>query len=112
MERRPYYDCNSHGTESYWQHPLGFLYTDGVQQFCLDQDAFWTLDVIGSYMPTLRRYAFMLILFEVAGTRCVFHAREDDDMDDVIRQDIQFTDLSLSAKMFLTDGVLLFPSEY
>lgn len=107
-----YYDPCYNGTDQLWRHPLGLNYTDSVRDFCREKSAYWTLDVVASYLPQLHGYEFLVICFDVDGNRCSFYAREDSDLPNVIRQDIPFTDLCVSIKLYLVDAVLMFPSDY
>jgi hypothetical protein len=33
-------------------------------------------------------------------------------MPDVVRQEIEYTDMPVSIRLYLADGVLMFPSDY
>lgn len=109
---RDYFDPQSNGTETVWKHPLGLTYTDGVRLFAMEHEAYWTLDVVASYLPQLRKFDFLVIYFDVDDGKCCFHAREDSDLPDVIIQHIPFTDLDVSVRYYLIDGMLMFPSDY
>lgn len=109
---RDYYDPMSYGTEVVWKHPLGLIYTDGVRLFAMEHQAYWTLDVVASYLTRLRQFDFLVIYFDVDDGKCCFHAREDSDLPDVIIQHIPFTDLNVSIRFYLIDGMLMFHSEY
>lgn len=107
-----YYDPNSGGTENYWKHPLGFVFTDDVKEFVEEYKAYWTLDVVGSYMPKFKKYDFLLLTFDVEDSKCTFTAKEDLGQPNIIRQFIPFTDLTVSIKLYLDNGVLMFPGSY
>ena len=108
-----YYDPGFYGTDTYWKHPLyGFNYTDSVKHFCTEYQAYWILDVIGSYLPTLSKYPFLVISFDVVEYRCDFYAQEDTGKERVVEQYIPFTDMGVSIKLYLIDNVLLFPADY
>ena len=109
---RDYFDPMFNGTETVWKHPCGLLYTDGVRCFAQDHAAYWTLDVVASYLPRLKKYEFLVVYFDVDENKCQFHVREDSDLPDVVIQEIPFTDLDVSVKFYLIDGMLMFPSDY
>jgi hypothetical protein len=87
-----YFDPHFFGTETWWKHPYGFLYTDSLMDFCEKHKAYWTLDVVGSYM--------------------CFYAREDTGLPNVVEQFIEYTDLDVSIKLYLEEKVLMFPSDH
>ena len=108
-----YYDPQFMGTEQYYRHPIGaFLYTDSIKHFCEKKEAWWTLDLIGSYVPILKKYDFLVLTFDVTGNTAVFHAKEDTDQPDIVTQEIEYTDLPESVKLYWENGVALFPSDH
>jgi hypothetical protein len=108
-----YYDPMFRGTDQYHRHPIGnFLFTDSVKYFCDSKEAWWTLDVVGSYMDKLKGFSFLVLAFDVEDSRAVFTAREDSGTPAIVKQKIEYTDLSVSVKLFFEDGVLLFPSDH
>lgn len=109
---RVYYDPCYHGTETYWRHPFGLLYTDSVRDFAETYQAYWSLDVVASYLPEIKQYEFLVIYFDVKDETCSFYCREDSDTPNVIEQYIEYTDLKVSVKLYLVDKILMFPSDY
>ena len=129
------------GTEQYWRtgvpwHP--FLYTDGVQHVAEHGEAYWILDLVGSWQgepqvkhdPMLQDIQFWILTVnenQSAVMRC-----ERDRNDVVVRQEIAYTDFPLPEIRFYLShmwcfwkysrekgprrtedyGVLLLPSEY
>jgi len=106
------FESLSSGTVCYWEHPLGLTYTDSVRDFAQDHQAYWILDVVSSYRHIFNKYPFLVVYFDVADNHCIFHAREDSDLPDIVTQSIEYTDLTVSLKLYLVDGVLMFPSDY
>lgn len=106
-----YYDPNFNGTETWWKHPYGLLYTDSVRDFAEKNGAYWAIDVVASYLPDLKQYDFLVCYFDVAGNHCSFYCREDTALPDIVRQEIEYTDLKMSIRLYLIDGVLMFPSD-
>jgi len=109
---KTYFDPCYFGTDTYWKHPYGLLYTDSVKDFCSEKAAYWTLDVVASYRHVFSGYEFLVLWFDVDENRCSFYAREDTNKPDVIRQEIEYTDMPVSIKLYLCDGILMFPSDY
>lgn len=106
------------GTEQYHRNFTGLIYTDGVEYFAEKAGAYWLIDLVGSYLPTIKRvsdYFFkisveshndnswnVLITHEISGKVAV-----------VASQSGQFTDLPEGEyQFFLIDGVMLLPQEY
>jgi len=111
--RKDYYDPNFHGTDQYHQYPIGgVLYTDSVGFFCEKYKAWWTLDVVGSYYEQMKTFDFLVLTFDVEGRKATFTASEDVGLPAIINQEIEYTDLTVSIKLFLENGILLFPSDH
>ncbi len=130
-----YFDPHFNGTEQYHAYNFFgrriFLYTDSVLTWAEKYGAFWTLDVIASYMPQIGRYnrehndnSFMIFTFDVTprrirkdgkletiGAKCRFEAKEDTDAELVAKQNIEYTDLPQSVRLYMMDNVLMFPSD-
>lgn len=99
------------GTERYWRtgapwHP--FLYTDGVQHVAEHGEAYWILDLIGSWQgepqvkhdPMLKDIQFWTLIVNddsSAEMRC-----ERDEGDVVVRQEISCTDFPLPEIRFIS----------
>jgi hypothetical protein len=115
--KRSYYDPMFLGTDNWWKHPLfGYLYTDSVRDFCEKHEAYWILDVVGSYIPKLKDYDFLIIAFDVDNDKGAFYAKEDTDKPHIVDQLIEYTDLDVSIQLYLERGeehqVLMFPSDH
>lgn len=99
------------GTENYWQHWLGFNYTDGVKYLVEQGKAYWLLDAIFSYR---RKEPFQVWEVKVNEDKsAVLTMREDTYEPIKVKQEIEYTDFPLAEiKLYLIDNVLLLPSEY
>jgi len=107
-----YYDPQYYGTETWWKHPLyGFIYTDSIKDFCKEYQAYWVLDVIGSYYPRFKHYSFLLLSFDVVDGKCKFYIQEDTGLKHIIEQKIDFTDLKVSIRLYYENEVICFPSD-
>ena len=109
---------NYTGTETWYRHPLfrSFLYTEGVQFVAEASGAYWLLDRIFGLqyeLPALKLEGFQtwdLIVSDdkTAKLQC------GDGNDNVLHTEkIEFTTCPLKKiRFYLTDSVLLLPSEY
>lgn len=99
------------GTEHYYKHWLGFNYTDGVKYVAEKANAYWLLDLIGSYH---RKESFQVWKLTVNDDKtALIVMREDSDQPIIVRQKIPYTDFPLKKiEFFLIDSVLILPSEY
>ncbi|NCB02065.1 MAG: hypothetical protein EOM67_07840 [Spirochaetia bacterium] len=70
------------------------------------------IDLIGSYFKKLRAYEFLVITVDVKGDEAVMTVREDTDMPIILKKNIDYTDLKINVKFYLTNDVLMFPSDY
>lgn len=114
-----YEDPQASGTEEWHRaSPLikNFVATDGIMEMCIKLKCFWVLDVVSSYLHTLKDKDDF---FTVKVTReknggCQFVVRGDGKI--YATQDIPYTDLKYDLNLFLSyDGehwIILLPSEY
>jgi hypothetical protein len=110
--------CNFTGTEMWHRHGLvrDMLFTDGVHYFAESAGgggAFWLLDIIATEVfPLLKKEPFLVIRAIVNTSDC--HIFADDGNDNLVwSRYIEYTDLQEGEwKFYLTDNVLLLPSEY
>ena len=105
------------GTENHYQHLTGMRFTDGIKHMADLAGAYWLIDLVGSYQPTLTRFPFQvwtLTVEESDGARSArVEAREDTNAPLLVTQDIPLTDFPVGTfKLYLSEGVLLLPSEY
>ena len=105
------------GTEQWFRHPLSsnFLYTDGVKFFAehCGGGAYWFLDILATELADLQeKEDFMSITLDVVDSSAKITA--DDGNGNVLwTRNIDFTDAEVGTwKFFLTNNVLLLPSEY
>jgi hypothetical protein len=49
---------------------------------------------------------------DVKGDKAVMTVREDTDMPIILKKNIDYTDLKVNVKFYLTNDVLMFPSDY
>lgn len=108
-----------YGTENYFYNPLyrKLKYTDGVQFFALNagNGALWFLDIIGTEVHPLAKKKgeeFTHVKLKSAGGKADITA--DDGNGNIFWQrHIEYTDCPEGEwGFYLTDDVLLLPSEY
>lgn len=109
-----FYDPGFHGTESYHKHMFGLKFTDSVNFFAKEKGAYWLIDVVASYRRAVGNKPFVVcyLIKNKTGDGAKFSMREDSDRPDFVKQAIQFTDLDVNVKMYLDNGVLMFPSDH
>lgn len=98
-----------------------FCYTDGIKLFCDKAKAHWFVDVVGSYIPDLKKiddYFFKIVL-QAKGEKSIFKIIREEDCikKDVIVQYIPYMDLPEGEYSFFLIKdfeiyTLLIPSEY
>jgi hypothetical protein len=107
------------GTSTYYQHPLGIQYTDGVYFLAERGGAYWLIDAIASWQgdsrvsrdPMLQQIQFWKLT--VNDDQSALLVCERDEGDVAVSQEIPFTDFPLKeVKLYLQNGVVLLPSEY
>lgn len=106
------------GTEHWFRHAFvrAMTYTDGVRFFAEQggaQGAYWFLDIVATeYFPHLQRHPFQVVEVEVNDSHAAIRV-EDGNGQALFARDIEYTDLQTGRwRFYLTDNVLLLPSEY
>ncbi|MBE9212822.1 MAG: hypothetical protein HC836_37515 [Richelia sp. RM2_1_2] len=106
-----------YGSVNLYKHWLGLRYTDGIQYLAKEANCYWLLDAIASHQtknllsnPRLREFQIWhLRVKENSGILIC----EWDTNQEVLRQEIEYTDFPLShIKLYLVEKVLMLPSEY
>jgi hypothetical protein len=92
------------------------LYTDGVQFFAESgggQGAYWLLDIIATeYWPLLKKEPFLVVSVTVKDERAKIEVADGNGHVLKMRA-LAYTDLQAGVwQFYLTDNVLLLPSEY
>ena len=103
------------GTETWYRHPLNpkLLYTDGVQFFAEQAESYWFLDIVATEIFRLQQAEpFMVITLSVDDGEADI-STDDGDGNIIYRRHIHFTDAPMGEwRFYLTDNVILLPSEY
>jgi hypothetical protein len=110
--------CQYTGSEQWYRHGLNrqMLYTDGVQFFAESgggQGAYWLLDIIATeYWPLLKKEPFLVVSVTVKDERAKIEVADGNGHVLKMRA-LAYTDLQAGVwQFYLTDNVLLLPSEY
>lgn len=102
--------AQSIGTQYYYKHSLGGVYTDGIQLIAATAGAYWLLDAIFSYC---RKEGFQMWTLVVRRDRALLTMREDKGSPKLVCQKIEFSDFPAGKwKFYLVDGVLMVSREY
>lgn len=105
------------GSELFYKHSIGkFIYTDGVKYLAEQARCYWLLDVVGSYqhLKKVKEVPFQLWELTVNEDQtALVTMKEDSDTPVIVKQKLPYTDFPLPyIKLYLTDGVVMLPSEY
>jgi hypothetical protein len=102
------------GTEQYYRHCAGLVYTDGVKYLAEKAKCYWLLDIVASYQPQLKDAGFQFWRIEVSADHsAVVTCREDSDCPEIVKQTIEYADFPLkSFEWYVENGVMLLKSEY
>ena len=105
------------GTETWYRHPLfrAYLYTDGVQYLAEQAGAYWLIDDILACQthPRVKKEPFQFWTLTVHDDASAVLTCTDGNDGGVYRQEYAYTDFPLKQQqLYLTDAVLLLPSEY
>lgn len=106
------------GTEEWYRHPLvrKILYTEGAKYVADNGGAYWLIDELAfsQSIPAVARERFQVWNLKVnqADNSAVLRC-EDGNYNIVFSKMIDYTDFPLDEiRFFLTDNVILLPSEY
>lgn len=114
------------GTEHYYKHFTGLVYTDGVKFLADNAECHWLIDAIASYQnhPKLKDETMQFWTLETDGKAAKLYVRQDKDCPKLIEQVIEHTDFPFQGKfdhLWLQHGsldgvhpakVLMLRSEY
>lgn len=103
------------GTEKWHRHGINkhLLLTDGVVYFADTAGAWWFLDIIATEVMMLQaKHPFLALLLDVREGEADIHVTDGDGLR-LYRRHIHFTDAPTGQwRFYLTDNVVLLPSEY
>ena len=101
-----------YGTENYFTNPLvKYKYTDGVKYFAEEAGAYWLLQEINGMTAKVNEYFFNIKVISKNNKADIII--DDGNGKILAKKHISFTDLPEGEwQFFLTDNVLMIPSEY
>lgn len=102
------------GTEHWYKHLSGYLYTDGVRYVAQKGGAYWLVDKI--LFTTRAKKAlqeFDAWKLTVNEDRSAILVSEDGNYNELYREKIEWTDFPLKKiELWFESGVLILPSEH
>ncbi len=105
------------GSTTLYKHWLGLKYTDGIKYLAEETSCYWLLDAIFSHQtkqflsnPKLREFQIWHLRVENNSGILIC---EWDSNQEVLRQEIEYTDFPLShIKLYVVEEILILKSEY
>lgn len=102
------------GTEHWYKHLSGYLYTDGVQYVAQEGSAYWLIDKI---LFTTRAknilQEFGAWKLKVNEDESAILVCEDGNYNELYQEKIDWTDFQLKRiELWFENGVLILPSEH
>jgi hypothetical protein len=105
------------GSSIFYKHWLGLKYTEGIKYLADKTNCYWLLDAIFSHQTkkllcdqNLREFQIWYLRVENNSGILIC---EWDTNQEVLRQEIEYTDFPLShIKLYLVETILMLPSEY
>ena len=100
--------CGSTEFYRHWTNRL--IYTEGIKYLAEEVGAYWLIDAVASYQPSLEFQLWTLYVNEGKGTLTM---QADSDQPSAIIQEIPFTDFPLEVvRFYVCDGTMMLPGEY
>jgi hypothetical protein len=103
------------GTEYYHKHPLGIMYTDGIDYLCKKYSCFWLIDAVASWQfdKKVRKQEFQVFRLKVHDDKSAVLTIEDGNYNKVAEQIISFSDVQIEEiDLWFANGVCYLPSEH
>jgi len=102
------------GTENWYKHLSGYLYTDGVLYVAREGGAFWLVDKILLMTRAKNNLQeFGVWKFEVNEDKSAILVCEDGNYYELYREKIEWTDFPLDKiELWFENGILILPSEH
>jgi len=103
------------GTENWYRHFTGMLFTDGVQAVAEAYQAYWFIDLVFSHQVSqkVKVQPFQKWVLKRTQHDAFTAICDDGDGNVVVSQTISFSDFKDDIlTLYFTEGVLLLPSEY
>lgn len=99
-----------------WSGFLPFVLTDGAKALADDTGCYWLMDTIAVFKqnsPALWNEPFLVITIKKDDTGSAIVIFDDGNENVLAMTPVTFTDFPFTEfKLYLTDGVIMVPSEY
>ncbi len=103
------------GTHHWYPHHLvnAMTYTDGIKYFTDRTGSFWLIDLVATELfPLLAQQPLLVVTVKSGLNSCEIIVTDGND-NQVAKKQLSFTTIPTGTwKFYLTDDVLLLPSEY
>jgi len=110
------------GSENYYKHWLGVIYTDGIKFLSDEAKSYWLIDAIASHQSNLKNEEFQTWTLTVNDDNSAILVADDGNGNVLTQEEIPYTDFPLETiKIWVSsesfDGkrltqILMLPSEY
>jgi len=102
------------GTEQWYRHLSGYLYTDGVLYLAQEGGAFWLIDrILFMTMKKKELQEFGAWKLTVNEDKSALLIYEDGNYHELYREKIDWTDFPLNTiELWFENGVLILPNEH
>jgi hypothetical protein len=102
------------GTEQWYRHLSGYLYTDGVLYLAQEGGAFWLIDrILFMTMKKKELQEFGVWKLTINENKSAILVCEDGNYHELYREKIDWTDFPLNTiELWFENGVLILPSEH
>lgn len=109
-----------YGSDILTRHWTGkIVATEGVMWLAQSADAFWLFDLVASYQGNAKAleqcdgFQIWKLTVDLEKKTAVATCHADKGTPPLVRQEIEFTDFPLpEIKLYLSDNILMLPSEY
>ena len=103
------------GTERYYKHPFGIMFTDGVKFLADECQCYWLIDIVASYQfePKVKEQEFQVYKLKLNEDKSAIINIEDGDYNIITTQNLEFTHIPYSQiEIRISNGVCKIPSEH
>lgn len=103
------------GSENYYQHLFGIVYTDGIKYLAEVCQCYWLIDLVASWQtdPKVKQEDFQVFKLRVNEDKSAHVSIEDGNDNIIATQEIEFTDFPLDEiDLWFANKVVYLPSEH
>jgi hypothetical protein len=102
------------GTEHYYKHLFGIVYTDGIRFLAEECQCYWLIDLVASYQSDVKvkKEEFQVYKLTVNPDHSAIVEITDGNYNIIAQQFVEFTDFPLDEiTLWCSNQVLYLPSE-